>query len=76
MSLERLARHVLLDTPTGKRPRCPKIRWSDYISSIAWARLGVEPAELSEIAVDRKAFRFLLGLLSLQPSLEKKRILE
>jgi len=30
--------------------------------------LGVEPAELSEIAVDREAFRSLLELLSLRPS--------
>jgi len=30
--------------------------WHDYISDLAWYRLGVESAELSEIAVDREAF--------------------
>jgi len=28
-----------------------------------WSRLGVEPAELSKIVVDRGVFRVLLGLL-------------
>ena len=50
------------------RPRC-----SDYISDLAWSRLGVEPAELSEIAVDREVFYVLLGLLPPPPSLEEKR---
>jgi len=35
----------LQSAPTGKRPR-----WSDYISDLAWSRLGVETTELSEIA--------------------------
>ena len=53
MSQERLARQVLLATPTEKRLRgCPRTRWSDYISDLAWSRLGVEPAELSEIPID------------------------
>jgi len=34
--------------------------------------LGVEPAALPEIAVDREVFRVLLGLLSQRPSLEEK----
>jgi len=51
-------------TPTGKRRRfCPRTRWSDYISDLAWYRLGVEPAELFEIPIDRGVFRVLLGLL-------------
>ena len=51
-------------TPTGKRPRGrPWTRWSDYISDLAWSRLGVEPAELSKIAVDCEVYRVLLGLL-------------
>jgi len=36
-------------------------RWRDNISDLAWSRLGVEPAEISEIAVDREVFRVLLG---------------
>ena len=47
MSWERLARKVVLATQTGNRPR-----WSDYISDLASSRLGMEPAELSEIAAD------------------------
>jgi len=39
--------------------------WNDYISDFAWYRLGVEPAELSEIVVDREVFQVFLGLLSL-----------
>jgi len=36
-------------------------------------RLGVEPAELSEIAVDHEVFQVLLGLLPPWPPLEEKR---
>ena len=39
-----------------------------YISDLAWSRLGVEPAELSEIAVDREVFPVILGLLPLRLS--------
>jgi len=38
-------------------------RWSDYISNLAWYHLGVEQAELPEIALDREVFRVLLVLL-------------
>jgi len=73
MSQERLVRHVLLDAPMGKWPRgCPRASWSDYISDLAWYRLSVEPAKLSEIAVDREAFRALLVQLSLRSSPEEK----
>jgi len=33
-----------------------------YIYVLAWSRLGVEPAELSEIAVDSETFRLLWRL--------------
>ena len=63
MSQGRSVRQILA-TPTRKRPRCrPKTSWNDYISIVYWSRLGVEPAELSEIAVDREVFQVLLGLL-------------
>jgi len=32
------------------------IRWNEYIFDLAWSRLGVETAELSEVAVDREVF--------------------
>jgi len=41
-----------------------KQMWCKYISNIAWSRLGVEPAELSEIAENRNVFRVVLELLS------------
>ena len=67
----KVVRHVLLTKTTGKRRRgCPRTRWSDYIFDLAGSRLFVEPAELSEIVVDREVFRvFLLT----RPSLEEKR---
>jgi len=36
--------------------RPSRTRWRDYISDLAWSHLGVEPAELSEIALDREVF--------------------
>ena len=32
------------------------------ISDLAWSRIGVEPAELSEIAVNREVFQVFLRL--------------
>jgi len=69
---ERMVRQVLLPTPMGKRPRgYPRTRWSDFISEPDWSPLGVEPAKISEIAVDREVFWVFLGLLPLQSSLEE-----
>jgi len=60
MSNEKLVRQALAE-PTGKRPRRRlRPRWSNCISDIAWSRLVVEPAELSEIAVDHEVFQVLL----------------
>ena len=49
------------------------VMWSDVISDLAWSRLGLEPAELSEIAVDREVFQALLELFPPRPPLEEKR---
>jgi len=69
MLREWVTRQVLPGTPTGKRPRSrPRTWWSDYTSDLAWSHLGVEPAEPSEISVDRGVSRYLLGLLSPRPS--------
>jgi len=48
----------LRSTPKrGKRPRGrPRTTWRDYISGLAWSRLGVERAEQSEIALDCDVF--------------------
>jgi len=57
-----------------KRPKvCSRTRWSDYIFNPVWYRLGVEPEELSEIAVDRDVFRVLLGLSPLRLSPNENR---
>ena len=48
----------LQSTSTGKRASgLQRTRLRDYISDLAWSRLGVDPAELSEIAVDCEVFR-------------------
>jgi len=55
----RIESFKLQSTPTGKRSRGrPRTRWSDYISD-----LGVEPAELSEIAVDCEILLLILLLI-------------
>jgi len=64
---------VLLSKPTGKRSRVrPRTKWCDYISDLAWSRLGVE-LENYLIAADHAAFRVLLWLFPQQPSLEENR---
>jgi len=71
---KRLARQVLLATPTGKQTRgLPRTRWRDHIFDLAWFRLGVDRGELSEIPVDREVFRLHLGLLHPQPFPKEKR---
>jgi len=70
----RVVRRALRAKPTGKRHRyCPRARWSNYISDLAWSCLDVEPAELSEIAVERDVFQVLLWMLPPQPYLEENR---
>jgi len=74
ISQKRLARQVLLATPTRKQPRgLPSTRWRDYISDFPWSRLGVGRGDLSGIAVDREVFRDHLGLLHPQPFPKEKR---
>ena len=61
--------------PTGKLPKGrTRTRWNDHISNLDWSHLGVEPAELSEIAENRGVFRVLLGLLPWLPFSDKKRV--
>ncbi|KAK3573041.1 hypothetical protein QTP86_012223 [Hemibagrus guttatus] len=46
--------------PTGKRPRGrPRTRWRDYVSRLAWERLGVPPEELEEVSGEREYKRHL-----------------
>ncbi|KAK3559006.1 hypothetical protein QTP86_000109 [Hemibagrus guttatus] len=51
----RLPGEVFQACPTGKRPRGrPRTRWRDYVSWLAWERLGVPPEELEEVARERE----------------------
>ncbi|KAK3514143.1 hypothetical protein QTP70_005074 [Hemibagrus guttatus] len=52
----RLPGEVFRACPTGKRPRGrPRTRWRDYVSRLAWERLGVPPEELEEVSGEREA---------------------
>ncbi|TWW53039.1 hypothetical protein D4764_0225990 [Takifugu flavidus] len=60
----RLPLGVFRTCPTGRRPRGrPRTRGRDYISRLAWERLGVPPEELMEVAGERAVWASLLKLL-------------
>ncbi|MEJ4846145.1 hypothetical protein SKA08_15585, partial [Enterococcus faecium] len=62
----RLLGEVFRACPTGRRPRGrPRTRWRDYISRLAWERLGVPPAKLEEVAMEREVWTSLLRLMPL-----------
>jgi len=72
MPQERLERHILLSTPTGKWPRGrQRTKWRDYNSDLAWSRICVESAEMSEVAENHEVFQILLGLLPRDPPQQK-----
>ncbi|KAK3563105.1 hypothetical protein QTP86_016341, partial [Hemibagrus guttatus] len=51
----RLPGEVFRACPTGKRPwGRPKTCWRDYVSRLAWERLGVPPEELEEVSGERE----------------------
>uniref|UniRef100_A0A672GMW1 DDE Tnp4 domain-containing protein n=1 Tax=Salarias fasciatus TaxID=181472 RepID=A0A672GMW1_SALFA len=65
----RLPREVFRACPTGRRPRGrPRTRWRDYVSRLAWERLGILPEELEEVSGDREVWASLLRLLPPQCS--------
>jgi len=62
----RLPGEVFRARPTGRRPRGrPRTRWKDYVSRLAWGRLGVPTEELEEVAGDRDVWVSLLKLLAI-----------
>ncbi|KAK3518725.1 hypothetical protein QTP70_008916 [Hemibagrus guttatus] len=64
----RLPGGVFQACPTGKRPRGrPRTRWRDYVSRLAWERLGVPPEELEEVSGEREVWASLLRLLPPRP---------
>ncbi|KAK3566178.1 hypothetical protein QTP86_028416 [Hemibagrus guttatus] len=64
----RLPGEVFRACPTGKRPwGRPRTRWRDYVSRLAWERLGVPPEELEEVSGEREVWASLLRLLPPRP---------
>ncbi|XP_065817852.1 uncharacterized protein [Labrus bergylta] len=51
----RLPLEVFQARPTGRRPRgILRLRWRDYISRLAWERLGIPQEELENVAGERE----------------------
>ena len=68
MPPRRLPGEVFRARPTGRRPRGrPRTRWRDYVSRLAWERLGVPLEELDEVAGEREVWASLLRLLPPRP---------
>ncbi|TWW81657.1 hypothetical protein D4764_01G0014720 [Takifugu flavidus] len=64
----RLPGEVFRACPSGRRPPGrPRTRWRDYVSRLAWERLGIPPDELEEVAGEREVWASLLRLLPPQP---------
>ncbi|KAI3375367.1 hypothetical protein L3Q82_021856, partial [Scortum barcoo] len=71
----RLPREVFQACPTGRRPRGrPRTRWRDYVSRLAWERLGIPPEELEEVSGVREVWASLLRLLPPRPGPGSKRM--
>ncbi|KAI3372674.1 hypothetical protein L3Q82_023135, partial [Scortum barcoo] len=45
----------------------PRTRWRDYVSRLAWERLGIPPEELEEVSGVREVWASLLRLLPPRP---------
>ena len=64
----RLPGEVFRACPARRRPQGrPRTRWRDYVSQLAWERLGVPPEELEEVSGEREVWASLLRLLPLRP---------
>ncbi|TWW67330.1 hypothetical protein D4764_02G0003710 [Takifugu flavidus] len=48
-------------------PGRPRTRWGDYVSQLAWERLGIPLDELEEVAGEREVWASLLRLLPPRP---------
>ncbi|KAK3513978.1 hypothetical protein QTP70_000706 [Hemibagrus guttatus] len=57
MPPRRLPGEVFRACPTGKRPRGrPRTHWRDYVSRLAWERLGVPPEELEDMSGEKEVW--------------------
>ena len=64
----RLPGEVFRARPTGRRPRGrPRTRWRDYVSRLAWERLGIPQEELDQVAGEREVWASLIRLLPPRP---------
>ncbi|TWW59276.1 R2DM Retrovirus-related Pol polyprotein from type II retrotransposable element [Takifugu flavidus] len=64
----RLPGEVFRACPSGRRPPGrPRTRWRDYVSRLAWERLGIPLDELEEVAGEREVWASLLRLLPPRP---------
>ncbi|TWW61291.1 hypothetical protein D4764_05G0013810 [Takifugu flavidus] len=69
----RLPGEVFRACPSGRRPPGrPRTRWRDYVSRLAWERLGIPPDELEEVAGEREVWASLLRLLPPRPDPDKR----
>ncbi|TWW77410.1 Cytoplasmic dynein 2 heavy chain 1 [Takifugu flavidus] len=69
----RLPLEVFQTCPTGRRPRGrPRTRWRDYISHLAWERLGVPPEELMKVAGERAVWAAPATQTQISVSAEKR----
>ena len=60
----RLPREVFLACPTRRRPRGrPRTCWSDYVTQLAWERLGILLEELEEVSRETEVRTSLLRQL-------------
>ena len=54
---------IYFNKPRGR----PRTRWRDYVSRLAWERLGIPQEELDEVAGEREVWASLLRLLPPRP---------
>ncbi|TWW62282.1 hypothetical protein D4764_04G0009290 [Takifugu flavidus] len=65
----RLPGEVFRARPSGRRPSGrPRTCWRNYVSRLAWERLGMPPDELEEVAGEREIWASLLRLLPPRPN--------
>ncbi|TWW54923.1 hypothetical protein D4764_0190400 [Takifugu flavidus] len=58
---------------SARPPGRPRTRWRDYVSRLAWERLGIPPDELEEVAGEREVWASLLRLLPPRPDPDKRK---
>ncbi|KAK0152856.1 hypothetical protein N1851_005478 [Merluccius polli] len=70
----RLPGEVFRARPTGRRPQGrPRTRWRDYVSRLAWERLGIPQEELDEVAGEREVWASLLRRPATRPQISGRR---